>query len=89
LWYRWLNGVKQLVLGLLLLRQELDVVEQQNVHVPVLPGELIPAAVPDGADELAHERLGGDVAASGPRREPPHVVRHGEQQVRLAQTHAP
>ena len=81
--------VEELGLGLLGAGEELDVVQEQDVHVPVLTLELVAAALADRLDELRHEALGGDVAHPRAGRELPHVVRHGEQQMGLAQAHAP
>src|SRR5205823_3562103 len=80
--------VEELVLGLFLLGQELDVVEQQDVHVSVLAGGLVPPPLADRPGELADERLGGHVPTARSGGQPPHVVRDGEEQVRLPQAHA-
>ena len=71
------EGVEELLLGLLVGGEELDVVDHQDVRVAVAVAELVQLAALDGLDEVVDERLaaqdaqlglgvaGGDLAAGG------------------------
>jgi hypothetical protein len=83
-----IERVEELGLCLLGPGQELDVVEQEDVHVPILPLKDVSASLPDGLDELGHEGLRGDVADPGARGQGPHVIGDGEEKVRLAEADA-
>ena len=56
------EGVEELFLGAFLLRQELDVVDQQHVHVAELVAEAGHLVVAQRVDHLVGELLAGDVA---------------------------
>ena len=80
------EGVEELLLDAFLARQELDVVDQEDVELlAVAPLEGVHALVLDGRDELVREGLAGHVARSHARRVHEHVVRDRLQQVRLAE----
>ena len=79
------EGVEELLLGLGLALQELDVVDQQHVDVAVAALEPVLPVVADRVDELVGELLAGDVAHLGPVVEAAHVVADGVEQVGLAQ----
>ena len=49
------EGVKELLLGLYLAGDELDIVHQQDIRLPVLFPELRIAVLPDGGDQLIGE----------------------------------
>jgi len=73
--------------GALLARDELDVVDHQDVDGPVAVAEVLGPLLADGVDQLVGERLGGDVADPqfrGARQRP---VTDGVQQVGLTQPH--
>ena len=55
------EGVEELLLGLLLAGEELDVVDQEGLEAAVLGAEVIDASLAGGVDELGGELLGGDV----------------------------
>ncbi len=69
------EGVEELLLGLRLALEELDVVDEQHVDVAEARLEVVGVAVRERAQELVRERLAGGAADGQPR-----VVR--EQQVR-------
>ena len=79
------EGVEELLLERLLALHELDVVDEQDVALAVAALEGGRGVVPDGVDELVHERLGGDVADVAPGEVLADVVPDGMQQVGLAQ----
>ena len=83
-----IERVEELLLRALLPRQELDVVDQEQVHVPVLVAERQRLGVLDRVDHLVGEALGGHVvdAQVGPAAH--HLVADGVQQVGLAQARA-
>ncbi|MPM16706.1 hypothetical protein SDC9_63087 [bioreactor metagenome] len=56
------EGVEELLLGLDLALEELDVVDQQHVDLAVAAPELDGVVLRDRVDELVGELLGGDVA---------------------------
>ena len=79
------EGVEELLLGLGLALQELDVVDQQHVDVAVAPLEPVLPVVADRVDELVGELLAGHVAHLGAGVEAADVVADRVQQVGLAQ----
>ena len=79
------EGVEELLLGLLLALQELDVVNQQDVHVAVALPKLRALVLTDGVDEVVGQFFGGDVADPDGVEVAAYVVAQGVQQVRLAQ----
>jgi hypothetical protein len=83
------EGVEELLLGALLALQELDVVDQQDVVVPVAALEGAGAVVADGVDELVGELLAGHVPDARLGVEVAGVVPDGVQQVGLAQPGSP
>ena len=83
------EGVEELLLRRLLARQELDVVDQQDVHVAVALAERVRLAVADGVDELVGELLRAHVPHPGARVEAARVVPDRVQQVRLAEPRLP
>ena len=79
------EGVEELLLGLGLALQELDVVDQQHVDVAVAPLEPVLPVVADRVDELVGELLARHVAHLGAGVEAADVVADRVQQVGLAQ----
>ncbi len=84
-----IEGVEELLLRRLLARQELDVVDQQDVHVAVALAEGVALPVADRVDELVGELLRAHVPHPGPRVEAPRVVPDRVQQVGLAEPRLP
>jgi hypothetical protein len=80
--------VEELLLRALFAGQELDVVDEQHVHVPVFVPERQHLGVLDRVDHLVHEPLGRHVrdARAGARAQ--RGVADGLQQVRLAEAGA-
>jgi hypothetical protein len=81
--------VEELLLGLDLPLEELDVVDQQDVDVPVTPLERARLVVADAVDEVVGELLGVHVPHLHTRVEVLRVVADGVEQVRLAQPGLP
>ena len=79
------EGVEELLQGLLLAAQELDVVEQEDVDLAVAVLEAVHVAVGHGGDEVGDELLAGDVLDADAGVELARVVADGVQQVGLAQ----
>ena len=77
--------MEELLLGLHLALQELDVVDQQDVDVPVAALEGAGLVVSDAVDEVVGELLGVHVADPDPGIEVLRVVPDGVQQVGLAE----
>ena len=77
--------MEELLLGLDLRLQELDVVDQQHVHVAVGAPELGGPVVGDGVDEVVGEFLGGDVAHPQVLVVAAHVVPDGVEEVGFPQ----
>ncbi len=82
------EGVEELLLGALLAGEELDVVDEQHVHVAEAVAEAGHLVVADGVDHLVGELLAGDVADGGVRLAALHVVADGVHQVGLAHADA-
>ena len=80
------EGVEELLLGLDLALEELDVVDQQDVDIAVPALELGRLVVADRVDEVVGELFAGDVPDPGPGVEAADVVADRVQQVGLAQT---
>jgi hypothetical protein len=55
------EGVEEFLLGAVLAGEELDVVDEQDVDLPVIAAELGQLSVLDGADVVVGELLAGDV----------------------------
>ena len=83
-----LEHMEELFLGALLVRQELDVVDQQHVQRLVIVLEAIDGVAPDGLDQVLHELVRRDVADDRPRLALLDGVAHRLHQVGLAQPHA-
>src|SRR5690606_7505276 len=83
------EGVEELLLRRLLVRQELDVVDQEDVHLAVALAEAVALAVADGVDELVGELLRADVPHARARVEAARVVPDRVSQVRLAEARLP
>ena len=79
------EGVEELLFGVRLALEELDVVDQQDVEVAVAVLEGLGALRPQRVDELVGERLGGRVADAEPGRVGAEVVGDRDQQVGLAE----
>ena len=77
--------VEELLLEALLVLHELDVVDEEDVALPVAPFEGRRGVRPDRVDELVHERLGRHVPDVPGREVLPHVVPDGVQEVGLSQ----
>ena len=73
------EGVEELLLRPFLVLQELDVVDQQHVHVAVAAAEPVLLAVPDHVDEVVGELLRADV---------PHLDARGRGSARNARSRA-
>ena len=82
------EGVEELFLRALLLRDELNVVDEQHIHGAEAIAEAGHAIVADGVDHLVGELFGGDVADVRDRLAALHFVADGVHQVRLAHSHA-
>ena len=80
------EGVEELLLGLLLALEELDVVDEEHVDVAVAALQGGGVRVLDRVDHVVGERLGGDVADLRAGPEVAHVVADGVQQVGLAES---
>ena len=52
------EGVEELFLGGGTAGQEVDVIDDQHVGIPVEPAELLHGTAPDGADDVIGEGLG-------------------------------
>ena len=88
------EGVEELLQGGLLALQELDVVHQEDVDVPVaalegLQAAVVAVAVTQAGDEVRGELLGVDVLDADLGVEGTRVVADGVQEVGLAQAGAP
>jgi hypothetical protein len=79
------EGVEELFLRPFLVLQELDVVDQQHVHVAVAAPEPVLLAVPDHVDEVVGELFRADVPHLDALVKALRVVPDGVQQVGLAQ----
>ena len=77
--------MEELLEGLLLALEELHVVDQQHVDVPVAALEGVAGVGVHGVDELVEEGLGGDVTHPVGRVVVVHVAGDGLEQVGLAQ----
>ena len=82
------EGVEELLLRPLLARDELDVVDQEDVDGAVLGAELGDAVVADRVDELVGEALGREVEHAQARVEAGDLVADRVQQVGLAEADA-
>ena len=82
------EGVEELLLGPLLVGDELDVVDEQQVDPPVARPEVVDPALLDAGDELVGELLAGDVDDALAREARDDRVADGVHQVRLAQADA-
>ena len=80
--------VEELFLRPLLVRDELDVVDEQQVDAPVARPEVVDAALLDAGDELVGELLAGHVDDPLAREAGDDRVADGVHQVRLAEAHA-
>ena len=79
-------GVEELLLEALFALHELDVVDEEDVAVPVPALEGQGGRGPEGVDEVVHEGLGGDVEDLAAGVVLGHVVADGVEQVGLAET---
>ena len=82
------EGVEELLLRPLLARDELDVVDQEQIDRAVARAELRGAVVADRVDELVGEALGGEVRDGHAREEAHALMPDRVQQVRLAESDA-
>ena len=82
------EGVEELLLRPLLVRDELDVIDEQQVDAPVAGPEVVDAALLDAGDELVGELLAGDVDDPLAREASDDRVADGVHQVGLAEAHA-
>ena len=83
------EGVKELLLGLLLLLQELDVVDEKDVVGSVASLETFDGVVPQGVDEVVGEHLDGHVADSKLWRVREDVVSYRLEKMGLPKSHSP
>ena len=82
------EGVEELLLGPLLVGDELDVVDEQQVDASVARPEVVDLALLDAGDELVGELLAGGVDDALAREAGEHLVADGVHQVGLAEAHA-
>ena len=80
--------VEELLLRALLVRDELDIVDQKDVDLAVAAAELVDPALLDAGDELVGELLAGRVGHLLAREPRDHLVPDGVHQVGLAESHA-
>ena len=80
--------VEELLLGPLLVGDELDVVDEEQVDPPVAGAELVDLALLDRGDELVGELLAGRVDDALARELGDDLVADGVHQVGLAEAHA-
>ncbi len=80
------EGVEELVLGMALALEELDVVDEQHVEVSVATLELLCALCAQSRDELVGEALGGGVADAEGGCRSGEVVGDRDQEMGLAET---
>jgi hypothetical protein len=80
--------VKELLLGALLARDELDVVDQQEIDGAIPVPEVGRLVVADGADQLVGELLGREVLDTELRVGASDLMADGVEEVRLAETDA-
>ena len=81
--------VEELGLRLLPFGEELDVVDEQHIHVTVPRCELVALTLADRLDELGHEVLRRDVFHTQARCESVHVMADRDEEVRLPEPHSP
>ena len=84
------EGVEELLLRLFLAADELDVVDDQNIHIPVFFLNILHALVPDRPYDVAGELFRGDVP--GPDLaaiERLYLIPDHLDQMGLAETHSP
>ena len=77
--------MEELLFGLGLAGEELDVVDEKHVRVPVGLFEAIDRSRPERSDEVVGERLDGRVSDDRAAAEREHVVADGVEEVRLAE----
>ena len=82
-----IERVEELLLGPFLVGDELDVVDEQEVDLPVTVAEVVDAALLDARDELVRELLARRVDDLLAREAHDHDVPDRVHQVRLAETH--
>ena len=82
------EGMEELLLGALLLREELDVVDEQHVDVAKLVAEAGHLVVAQRVDHLVGELLAGDIADGGLRLAALDLVADGLHQMGLAHADA-
>ena len=78
------EGMKELVLGTFLTGDELDIIDEEQVCLPVLAAELDIFAVLDGLDQLVGELVGPDVDDVGVGVDLADAVGDGVEQMGLA-----
>ncbi len=83
-----IEGVEELLLGALLVGDELDVVDEQQVDAPVARPEIVDLALLNAGDELVRELLAGRVDDALAREARQHLVADRVHQVGLAKAHA-
>src|SRR5215475_13084940 len=80
------EGVEELLLGLHLVREELNVVDEEDVHAAEAVAEAGRVAGLQRTDEVRGERLDGGVAHAQAGAIAMHVVADGVKEVCLAET---
>jgi hypothetical protein len=83
------ESMEKLLLRSLLPGQELNVVHQQDVDIPISLPELKGVVEPDGIDKVVNEPLGGDIEQFEAGLLLPDRVTNGVHQVGLPQAHSP
>ena len=82
------EGVEELLLGALLVGDELDVVDEEQVDLPVARPEVVDATLLDAGDEVVGELLARGVHDALAREARHHGVADRVHEVRLAEAHA-
>ena len=83
-----IEGVEELLLGALFLRQELNVVHQQHVHIAELIAEADHLVIAQRVDHLVSKFLAGEIANGGLRLAALYLMSNGLHQVGLAHSNA-
>src|SRR6266545_3972040 len=80
--------VEELLLGALLARDELDIVDQEEIDVAVFAAELGGAIVADRVDQFVGEALRGEIEQAQRGVEAADLVADGVQEVSLPQSYS-
>src|SRR5271157_6013735 len=83
------EGVEQFLLGAFLALEKLDVIDEQNIHEPVLVLELVPRLFLDGENELIGECFHRDIGDLQVGKLPVDGIADGLNEMRLPEADAP